>query len=213
MRLPKSVHVLVLMPVLALVQAPRLCLAQAPAAPQTPENLKQTHDELRHLRDTMVAALNAGNVDEMAAHLHPNVIFTAMNGDVARGPAAVRAYFDRMMKGPDRIVASVHVDVQVDELADLYGQTAVAFGSSADTYQLADGNDFQVRSRWTCSMIRQDGQWLITSFHSSANVFDNAILAKVRRLGYWATGAGSILALVVGAVVGRRTSKSRAARP
>ena len=213
MMLPRSVLVLVLMPVLLIRPAPGFCLAQVPAEPQKPAtDIQQTHDELRRLKDTMVAALNKGDVEELAAHLHPNVIFTGMNGEVARGPAAVRAYFERMMKGPNRIVESIHVDVQVDELTDLYGPTGVAFGSSADSYKLADGREFRVRSRWTSSLIRQEGRWLITSFHSSANVFDNAILAEVERFGRWATGLGSVLGLVVGALAGVLVAKRRAKR-
>ena len=180
----------------------------AGAAPETSVPLAPDeaalHDELRQLRQSMVEALNRGDVEEMLKHLHANVVFTAMNAEVCRGPAQVRAYFDRMMKGPHRVVDSVHVDPKVDALSDLYGnQVAVAYGSSRDVYRLTDGLTMQVNSRWTCTLVREGGRWLIASFHSSANVFDNPILAKTKAVIYKTGGIAAILGLVIGWFIGR----------
>lgn len=167
------------------------------------------HDELRQLRQSMVEALNRGDVEEMLKHLHRNVVFTAMNAEVCRGPEQVRAYFDRMMKGPDHVVASIHVEPQADALSDIYGgQIAVAYGSSRDEYRLASGVTMQVNSRWTSSLVREGGRWLITSFQSSANVFDNPVLARVKAAVYKAGGIAAVLGLAIGWLFGRLRRKT-----
>jgi uncharacterized protein (TIGR02246 family) len=167
------------------------------------------HDELRKLRDDVLAAIEKNDFDAILPHLHPNVVFTPMNNEVCRGPQEIRAYFDKMLKGPDAIVKSVRLEVEVDRLTDLYDSTGVAFGSSNDHYTLNNGMDFPVQTRWTCHLVRENGRWLITAFHSSANVFDNPILERTKqseklRWGGIGIAAGALIGALVGVAIGRR---------
>jgi uncharacterized protein (TIGR02246 family) len=190
--------------------------APAPAATATAVSSEAEaeafHAELRTLRDDMVAAIKNSDFDAMTQHLHPNVVFTPMNGEVSRGPEAIRAYFDKMVKGPDAIVTSISLDLEVDRGADLYGNTAVAFGSSNDHYTLNNGMDFPIQTRWTCALTRENGKWLITAFHASANVFDNPVLAQANQAAMLKWGgigvaAGALVGGLLGVVIaGRRRS-------
>lgn len=182
---------------------------QTPAPSQAAVASEALHNELRKMRDGMLAAIARGEFEAILPYLHPNVVFTAMNGEVSRGPQAIRAYFDKMLKGPDAIVKSIRLGVEVDRLADFYGDTALAFGSSNDQYALSGGMDFQIQTRWTAALVRENGRWLITAFHSSANAFDNPILEKARQLamlqwGGIGTAAGALIGVLVGRAVGRR---------
>jgi hypothetical protein len=184
--------------------------AAVPTASAPAVSTAALHDELRKMRDDILAAIDRGDVDGVLQHLHPNVIFTPMNGEVCRGPVAVRAYFDKMMKGPDRIVDSVHLDLKVDALTDLYGDAGVAYGSSDDHYKLASGLDFPVHTRWTCSLVRQNGRWLITSFQAAPNAFDNPILHQKERAAALKAGiAGIVAGLLLGAVLARVLTRRR----
>jgi len=182
---------------------------QTPATTQAAVATEDLHNELRKMRDDMLAAIARGEFEAILPYLHPNVVFTPMNGEVSRGPQAIRAYFDKMLKGPDAIVKSIRLGVEVDRLADFYGDTALAFGSSNDQYALSNGMDFHIQTRWTASLVRENGRWLITAFHSSANAFDNPILEKARQVamlqwGGIGTAAGALIGLLVGRAVGRR---------
>ena len=88
-------------------------IAQVPATPPAPGPAAQTpaptqaavapealHNELRKMRDDMLAAIARGDFEAILPYLHPNVVFTPMNGEVSRGPQAIRAYFDKMLKAP-----------------------------------------------------------------------------------------------------------------
>ena len=162
--------------------------AAAPAAaPEvTPERL---HAELRALRDAMLAAIERGDIEVVLLNLHPNVVFTPLNGEVCRGPAEVRRYFEKMMTGPERVVEKLELGLEVAALTDLYGDTGLAYGTSHDTYHLRGGASFAIDSKWTCSLVRHDGRWLITSFHASANAFDNPILTAAVRAASLRVGA------------------------
>src|SRR5207247_7204285 len=95
-----------------------------------------------------------------------------------RGTDNVRAYYEKMMKGDQRVVTSVQIKPVVDELSIIYGgDTAIAFGSSDDHFQLRRGLEFEVHNRWTATLVKENGQWLIAAFHASASLFDNPLLS------------------------------------
>ena len=172
--------------------------AQAP--PEDP-----AHDELRKLRDGALDALNRGDVDTLVGFLHPNVVVTWQNAEVSRGRDAVRAYYTRMMSGPDKKVESFSTALKVDELTILYGgDTGIAFGSSEDHFKLTSGRDFVLQDRWTATVVKEDGHWLLAAVHMSANLFDNPLLHFAESMGYWMAGGGVLLGLVAGFFLARR---------
>jgi hypothetical protein len=142
--------------------------------------------------------------DTLLTHLDPDVVVTWQNGEVSRKPEGVRAYYDKMMTGPDRIVASVAIGPEVDELTHLYGTTGVAVGSSQDHFKLTDGRDFVMPTRWSATVVKKDGRWLVAEFHASTNTFDNPVLhIAMRQAALWAGVAAGVVGLVLGFVIAR----------
>jgi uncharacterized protein (TIGR02246 family) len=160
----------------------------------------QIHNELRNLRDEMLDALNKADLTRLLDNVHSEIVFTGMNGEVARGKQEVRAYFQKMMAGENRIVESITIDLTVDTLSILHGgDTAIAYGSSRDVYSLTEGLDFEAQTRWTATMVKSGGRWFVAAFHSSANIFENAILSKTRTSLIIAVIASALLGLALGA--------------
>ena len=146
-----------------------------------------THDELRALKARMEEALNARDLDALLSNVTDDVVFTTMNGDVVRGPDEVRAYFARMMEGEDKVVESLTASFEADDLSILVrSDVAIAFGSTADQYELSDGTTMDIAARWTATLVREpgegdeDGAWKVQAFHYSTNMFDNPVLDAQR---------------------------------
>ncbi len=183
-----------------------VCLSVSAQAPQGGD--EAMHKALRAMRDAVVGALNKGDMESLLPHLHKNIVFAAMNGEVCHGHDALRAYFNRMMKDPGHIVESLSINPTVDNLTDIYGGTSgVAYGTSVDRYRLTDGQVFDVHARWTATMVMDNGEWKIAGFQSAANIFDNPLLNKAKSALYWGTGVAGGLGLVLGALVGRNSRK------
>ncbi len=188
-----------------------LCHLVNAQSPQTaPADDEASHKALREMRDTVVNALNRGDMEAVIPYLHKNIVFTAMNGEVCRGQDAVRAYFNRMMKENGHIVEGLHVNPVVDHLTDLYGSTGVAYGSSVDHYKLTNGQEFEIKARWSATMVKENGNWQIAGFQSAANVFDNPLLNKAKSSLYWGAGGAGLIGLVLGLLIGRRWGRSAA---
>jgi ketosteroid isomerase-like protein len=167
------------------------------------------HGELRTVRVSLLQAVNKNDVDAILSHLHKNVVVTWMDGTVSRHQDGVRSYYDRMMKGEQRVVDTVTINPVVDELSILYGggNTAVAFGSSDDDFKLRRGLAFKVHSRWTATLVKEEGKWLITAFHASASLFDNPLLNTAKQMVYWAGGIALVGGLLLGALIARLLRK------
>jgi uncharacterized protein (TIGR02246 family) len=166
------------------------------------------HDELRGLMRRLIDAANKSDVDALLDLLDKDVVVTWLNGEVSRGPKQVREYLERMVKGPTAVVKHYDTKPEADDLTHLYGDTGVVFGHSQDTYVLADGREFVMPMRWSGTVVKKDGKWLIASFHASANAFDNPVLSTavwhIARLGIVATMAGLVLGFCVAWVLRRR---------
>ena len=180
------------------------------AALQTRQNpdSEALHNELRALRDAMQQALNQRDLDTLLAHVADDVVFTTMNGDRVHGKDGIRAYYDKMLGGANPVVQSIEAEFSVEELSHLYhGNTAVAFGSSSDRYRLTGGETWTVEPKWSATLVRQDGRWLIADFHYSVNMFDNPVLAAQRKLLLGGGAAAALAAAAAGFLLGRRGRK------
>src|SRR5882724_2675922 len=93
------------------------------------------HNELRAVRDGLLDAMAKGDIERELTSLHPNVVITWHNAEVSRHRDGVRDYLNRMLTGPNKIVASYTADVNVDELSALYGgTTAISWGSAIEHF-------------------------------------------------------------------------------
>jgi ketosteroid isomerase-like protein len=180
-------------------------LLLAPGLPANGQGQEDpAHAELRSVRDSMIEAINKNDVDKLLSHLHKEVVVTWMDGEVSRHPDGVKSYYDKMMKGDKRIVESVQTKPDVDELSILYGgTTAVAFGHSDDDFKLKRGLDFKVHTRWTATLVKEDGKWLIAAFHASTSLFDNPLLNAAKQLAYWVGGIAGLGGLLLGVLLMR----------
>ena len=184
--------------------------AAAPGeAAAIPGDVEKIHDELRALRDGLVEATNASNMEALLPYLHKNVVVTWQDGTVSVGPDSVREYLTRMRSGPNPIVKNFHTSPTVDALTTLYGDdTGVAYGSSKDHFELNDGRDFDLVTRWSVTLVKEGGRWLVANFHASTNMFDNPILDVAKRavtkIGLAAFAAGAVIGLIGSALFRRR---------
>ena len=186
-----------------------LVTAGAATAPQLDTTSGRTEDrqQLRVLLDRMEAAISALDIDAVLKLTQPEVIVTWQNAEVSRGQAQVRAYYDRMIKGGAPIVKRFSTKATLGAPAVFYGDSATAYGTTVDTYDLADGMSFTLNANWSTTIVKADGEWKVAALHFSTNLFDNALLDAAKRAAWIAGGAAFLVGLLVGWLVFRRRGK------
>lgn len=163
-----------------------------------------THEELRTLRVEIIDAITKGDIDGVIRHVHPDVVVTWQNSEVCRGQKRLKDFFERMGKNSFK---GYKVPPTPDELTILHGgNTGISFGETVAEYRLL-GKSYELKSRWTATLVKQDGKWLLAAYHISMNVLDNPILTTARQGLY----LGAAIALVIGILIGRMLTKHRAA--
>ena len=192
----------------SLLSLPSFAQAPPPAAPPAaaaPASDEATHNELRALRDGLLDAMRKGDIERELTFFHPNAVVTWHNAEVSRGRDGIRKYLTRMLQGPNKAVESFNADVNVDELTILYGgDTGIAFGSAVEHFKMASGRNFDLPARWSATMVKENGQWLIANLHSSDNLFDNPLLDSAKRTIGWTGAIGLAVGLAIGIFIGRR---------
>jgi uncharacterized protein (TIGR02246 family) len=181
-----------------------------PAAAEPAPTVDELHDELRAVRAAVETAINERDVDGLLEHVTPDVVFTAMTGEVGRGEAGIRKYFARMFEGEEPVLDAATMSFEPDELSILYGgDVAISFGRNPSRYEFTDGRVMDVDARWTTTLVRQDGTWKIAAVQLAANMFDNPVLATQRRVLIGIAAGAALVAFLVAFLLGRAFGRRR----
>ena len=162
------------------------------------------HEELRRLRTEMIAAVTKGDIDKVLQHVHPDVVITWQNSEVCRGQKGLKEFFERMGK---QSFKGYKVPPTPDELTILYGDDAgVSFGETVADYNLL-GKNYEIKSRWTATLVKENGKWLLAAYHISMNTLDNPLLTAAKR----GMAVAAVVALGFGLFLGRLLARRKKA--
>jgi ketosteroid isomerase-like protein len=158
---------------------------------------------ITQLREGLIDSFVKADVDQLLTFLDPDVVVTWQNAEVCRGPEAVRAYYQRMMTGPNRIVREVKASPEVIG-RNVYDDWAISWGNLRDHFVLTDGSDLPFNTVFTATIAKRGDRWLVRGFHASVNAFDNPVLGVAIKKTAWRVGVGALATgLLIGLVIGR----------
>jgi ketosteroid isomerase-like protein len=159
------------------------------------------HAELRALRTEVIDAITKGDFERVLKNVHPNVVITWQTNDICRGHKELTDFFNK--RGKDAF-KGYHVPPTPDDLTILYGgDTGISFGHTVARYTLL-GKDIDMTSRWTATLVKENGKWLLAGYHVSSNLIDNPLLNAAKTGLYVAGGVALLVGLVVGVLIGKR---------
>lgn len=182
-----------------------LILLLSIAVPAWAQPEDPAHEDLRRMRATLLDAITAADIGRVLTMLDENVVITWQNGEVNRGHAGVRTFFERMGR---QAFGGYRVPPEPDELTILHGGDAgISFGRSVGQFNLL-GSSWEFENRWTATLVKRDGQWKLASYHVSWNALDNPLLNAATRSLYPATAAALVAGVLLG-VLGMRLLRGR----
>lgn len=164
----------------------------------------EIHQELRGILGTVQNAVNSGNYDAMLPVLSKDIEATTITQEVMSGHQEVSAYFKKWF-GPGGYLKKLQMKFTADALTELSADKTwgVVRGSAIESYTLSDGRTYDMKSRWTATVVKEaDGKWRLRTIHFGTNFLDNPILdaAKQAVVKYAAASGG--IGLVVGGLLG-----------
>ena len=141
--------------------------------------------------------INDQNVERMVAQMTPDATVTWLNGEISRGHDEIRAYYQRMVKGPERILNKYTTTAKVEQPARFFGEVAVADGTMQDVFSPVTRKPFELSSNWTSTSVKINGEWKVVSMHLSANVFNNNLLDEAISTAKLTAAGGALGGLVL----------------
>lgn len=161
------------------------------------------HEELRILRSQIIDAVVQGNIDRVIQHVHPDVVVTWQNSVVCRGWQELKDFF--IQQGKDSF-KGYKLPPTPDELTIFHGgDTGISFGETIAEYKLL-GRKYELKSRWTATLVKENGVWLLAAYHLSMNVLDNPILGAAKTALYFGVGVALIGGILLGRILTRKSN-------
>ncbi|MCY2966160.1 MAG: hypothetical protein NT069_21440 [Planctomycetota bacterium] len=187
-----------------------------PASTETTAvDVKEIDAELDAFRDDLFRAFNDADYPTMLEkYCHKDLIATWQDGTTGQGHAGVIAEFDKLKK----FIRKMTVHPKTDKRLILNdGKLVISSGDMEDEYALSRGPRVNLKSRWSATLVKEDGRWLLASFSASTNAFDNEVVdLYLAGQKYTWVAIGGLVGLVLGIGVARtfsRKDKPNAPRP
>jgi ketosteroid isomerase-like protein len=148
------------------------------------------HEQLRQLLITVQEAVNEDQLDTLEAYLHEDYVITVMNQEVVTKEWTLTQLFNEWFKKPDAIIKSLKIAPVASIETNIYdGRFGVCYGTSIDSYELADGRSFEFNSKWTATMLKEGDQWKLLALHVGVDPIENTLIDGYRS----AFGFGGVL--------------------
>ncbi len=156
------------------------------------------HEALRVMLTDAEKAINEGRFDDLTKYFDPNINIIYQNAEVADGIPEVQAFQKRILNDKGGLLKGFKTKVTVDKLTEFYGDTAIAYGSAVDHYTLVTGKEMDVTSKWSTTLIKENGAWKVVSLQFTTNLFDNSLLSIAKASNKYFGIGGLILGLILG---------------
>jgi hypothetical protein len=171
-----------------------------PAA--TSINREQDHEQLRALLRTAKEAVNAKNFDALKPLFHEKFSITTVDQKVFINFEDFKAHFATLLTGTNAPLKSITFNPEADALTEFVGDNiGLSHGFSTDTYNFSDGDTRTMNSRWTATLIRDNGKWKILNLHIGANILENPVTEAAKGYVYKVGIGAGIGGLLLGFIL------------
>lgn len=175
----------------------------------SPDPHAADREQLLKIFHEVEGSINSQSLERMAQQMDAEVTVVWANGEVSRGPADVLAYYDRMVKGKDRIITKYLTQAKLHGHARFLGDgtVAIADGTMEDEYFPVIRGPFTLSAKWTATAAKLNGEWKIVSLHLSANVFNNVLLDEAKKALMYVGGGGLAIGVLAGWAISKFLSR------
>ena len=173
-------------------------------APPSGQNRDADHEALRALLRQAKDAVNNKNFDALKPLFHNKFSVTTVEQKLFTDFDEFKNHFAGLFTGPDAPLKSITFNPEADALTEFVGDNiGLSYGSSTDTYNFTDGDTRTMTSRWTATLIKDNGRWKILNLHIGTNLLDNPVTEAAKSYVYKVGIAAGLGGLLLGFLITR----------
>ncbi|MCP4073447.1 MAG: hypothetical protein GY742_17170 [Hyphomicrobiales bacterium] len=174
-------------------------VAPETAKAQTADPNGPDHEQLHQLLISITETINQGRFRDVEKFFYKDFAGTVITQDVLTSKKDIDAYFDKWFSGDSALIKSLKIAPEADALSRIYDDKfATVYGSNIETYELTNGKIYEVNSRWTASLIKDQGTWKILTVHNGVNFLDNPVLTVAGQSTLWFGAGGLLIGFFIG---------------
>lgn len=175
-----------------------------------PGGSEADHQELREALAKVTDAINESRFEEMKPLLYKKFSMTLINQEQITSEADLDDFLKRWFTGPDRLIKSHKMEPEANELTQIIdGRFAIARGTNRETYEMMRGVNFTFNSRWTASLVKDEGKWKLAAIHNGIDFTDNPVLRAAAASAPYFGAGGFALGVLGTMLVGRLRRRGR----
>ncbi|MFV0549115.1 MAG: YybH family protein [Limnobaculum xujianqingii] len=170
---------------------------------QAEEQDKVIHDELRQTLKTVTDAINSGEYEKMLPVLSKEIKATPITQEFINGQQQVVPYFHKWF-GPERFLKKLNIMFVPDVVTELSPDKTwgVVYGTGIEKYSLSDGRSYDFHTRWTATLVVEEGRWKIKAIHIGTDFMDNPLLNEARDTIMKSAIGGAVGGILLGVLFG-----------
>lgn len=186
-----------------------LLLANCYGYVQAQEQDQNIHNELRQLLKTVTEAVNTEDYSKMLPVISNEARITPVTAEFIKGKEAIIPYMSSWF-GKGKFLSKLNITFTPDTLTELSADrtSGVSYGTGVEQYTLSDGRIYDIKTRWTATVILEDSQWKIKTMHISTDFLNNPILAEttaaINKMLIYGVIGGLIIGLLLGFFIFRK---------
>lgn len=157
------------------------------------------HQELRDVLQGIEKSVNSKNYGALQHYFSPKMKVTTINQEILSDPSQIEPYFNKWF-GEKGYLKDVQMKLDADAKTEFYGDNiGVVWGSGDEKYILSDTRFFDMKTRWTATVIKEDdGKWRILTLHIGTNFLDNPVSNAIESSTKLFAAIGALAGLVLG---------------
>ena len=171
----------------------------SPAFSQVNSDNEKEHQEMRQLLADVTQAINTEDIDHIRNFFAKDYIYVGADQSTVTNRTEFLAYYDKLLGGKNALLKSLNFQPKaLMKTKFIQDNVGIVYGESDDTYVLANGHTTKVKSKWSATLLKEDGKWKVATLHNGVNFYDNPEITYF--LNFWKMIAFG--ALIVGVALG-----------
>ena len=160
---------------------------------------ERDHEEMRQLLADVTHAINTEDIEHIRNFFAKDYIYVGADQSAVTNREEFMAYYDKLLGGKNALLKSLNFQPKAFmKTKFIQENVGIVYGESDDTYVLANGHTAKVKSKWSATLLKEDGKWKVATLHNGVNFYDNPEITHF--INFWKMIASG--ALVVGLVLG-----------
>ena len=179
------------------------CLFALPAIGQDAD--EPAHAALRQIKAAYEEAIRSDDLSKMAPYVAPNATGVMLTAEEVKGIDGLKAYWGKIkdLMGPG---GRYEVTVNPNR-SDLFGDTALAHGSTEDIVRIGSGKVYRFSSLWTAVCRKENGQWKVIRMQGTMDPLTNPFVNMRVQFNRIAFGTGGLVLGLLLAMILKRLRK------